>query len=31
MRQITLSEPVLDFVAARGRVITISEQIYLVG
>lgn len=31
MRTITLSQSTLDFVAARGGVLTIADQVYLVG
>ncbi len=31
MRRVTLSESALEFVGARGSVVTISEQVYLVG
>jgi hypothetical protein len=31
MRRVTLSDSALEFVAARGGVMTISEQVYLVG
>lgn len=31
MRQVTLSDAVVQFVRARGRVLSVSEQVYLVG
>ncbi len=31
MQHITLSDAALEFIAARGGVLTISEQVYLVG
>ena len=31
MRHVTLSESALEFIGARGGVLTIADQIYLVG
>jgi hypothetical protein len=31
MRKIRLSQPVLEFVAGRGAVLSIAAQVYLVG
>jgi hypothetical protein len=31
MRRTSLSEAVLEFVGARGGIVTIAEQVYLVG
>jgi hypothetical protein len=31
MRRVTLSDSTLEFVAARGGVVTISNRVYLVG
>jgi len=31
MRRIALSDPALRFVEARGHVLSVSEQVYLVG
>jgi hypothetical protein len=31
MRRVTISEAALEFVRARGRILAISEQVYLVG
>jgi hypothetical protein len=31
MRRIALSDPALRFIEARGKVLSVSEQLYLVG
>jgi hypothetical protein len=31
MRKVTLSEAVVEFIRTRGGVVSISEQVYLVG
>ena len=31
MRHVTLSEATLEFIGARGGILTVADQIYLVG